>query len=62
MVVNVTSECGYSPQISALQEIYEVFRDKLIIAGFPSNDFGMQEPGTNAEIKTFCSLKYRDNR
>jgi glutathione peroxidase len=58
MVVNVASECGYTPQYQQLQEIFEEFADKLIIVGFPSNDFGNQEPGTNAEIKTFCSLKY----
>ena len=59
MVVNVASECGYTPQYQQLQEIYDEFKDKLVIVGFPSNDFGMQEPGSNAEIKTFCSLKYR---
>ena len=58
MVVNVASECGYTPQYQQLQELFEEFEDKLIIVGFPSNDFGNQEPSSNAEIKTFCSLKY----
>ena len=58
LVVNVASECGYTPQYQQLQELYEAFSDKLVIVGFPSNDFGAQEPGTNAEIKAFCSLKY----
>ena len=58
LVVNVASECGYTPQYQQLQELYEAFKDKLIIVGFPCNDFGAQEPGNNAEIKTFCTLKY----
>ncbi len=58
MVVNVASECGFTSQYQQLQEIYETFKDKLVIVGFPSNDFGSQEPGTNAEIKTFCSLNF----
>ena len=58
MVVNVASECGYTHQYQQLQEIFEEFKSELVIVGFPSNDFGTQEPGSNAEIKTFCSLKY----
>ena len=59
MVVNVASECGYTPQYQQLQELYEEFYDKFVIIGFPSNDFGKQEPGTNEEIKAFCSTRYR---
>ena len=59
LVVNVASRCGYTPQYSALESLYEKFKDKgLVILGFPANNFGAQEPGTNAEIKTFCSTKY----
>ncbi|GJM33118.1 MAG: glutathione peroxidase [Saprospiraceae bacterium] len=59
MVVNVASECGYTPQYQQLQELYEEFNDKLVIIGFPSNDFGDQEPGTNEEIKSFCTSRYQ---
>lgn len=58
MVVNVASECGFTPQYQQLQELYEEFQDKLMIVGFPSNDFGGQEPGTNEEIRAFCTLRY----
>ena len=58
MVVNVASECGFTPQYQQLQELYEEFQDKLTIVGFPSNDFGGQEPGTNEEIRAFCTLRY----
>ena len=59
LVVNVASRCGYTPQYTALEAIYEKYKDKgFLIAGFPANNFGAQEPGTNAEIKTFCSRKY----
>jgi glutathione peroxidase len=59
LVVNVASQCGYTPQYSALQAVYEKYKDQgLVILGFPANNFGQQEPGTNAEIKTFCSRKY----
>jgi glutathione peroxidase len=58
LVVNVASQCGYTPQYKGLESLYEKYKDKgFVILGFPSNDFE-QEPGTNAEIKTFCSLKY----
>lgn len=59
IVVNVASECGFTPQYQQLQELYEGFVDKLAIIGFPANNFGGQEPGTNKEIQKFCSLKYR---
>ena len=58
IVVNVASECGYTPQYQQLQELYEEFKDNLVIVGFPSNDFGAQEPGTNAEIQQFCTSVY----
>ncbi len=59
LVVNVASKCGYTPQYSALESTYEKYKDQgFVILGFPANNFGAQEPGTNAEIKTFCSTKY----
>ena len=59
MVVNVASRCGYTPQYSALESVYEKYKDKgLVIVGVPANNFGAQEPGTNEEIKTFCTRKY----
>src|SRR3984885_3649172 len=59
LVVNVASRCGFTPQYSALESIYEKYKDQgFVILGFPANNFGSQEPGTNAEIKNFCSAKY----
>jgi glutathione peroxidase len=59
LVVNVASRCGFTPQYTALESIYEKYKDQgFVILGFPANNFGGQEPGTNAEIKTFCSAKY----
>jgi glutathione peroxidase len=59
LIVNVASQCGYTPQYSALESIYEKYKDQgFVILGFPANNFGAQEPGTNAEIKTFCTRKY----
>jgi glutathione peroxidase len=59
LVVNVASRCGYTPQYSALESLYEKYKDQgFVIVGFPANNFGAQEPGTNEEIKTFCSRKY----
>lgn len=59
LIVNVASECGFTPQYEALQKIYEKYKDKgFEILAFPCNDFGAQEPGTNEEIKNFCSSKY----
>jgi glutathione peroxidase len=59
LMVNVASQCGYTPQYSALEALYEKYKDQgFVIAGFPANNFGAQEPGTNEEIKTFCSRKY----
>ena len=59
LMVNVASQCGYTPQYSALEAIYQKYKDQgFVILGFPANNFGQQEPGTNEEIKTFCSRKY----
>jgi glutathione peroxidase len=59
IVVNTASECGLTPQYKDLEAIYEQYKDKgLVIVGFPANNFGAQEPGTNAEIATFCQRNY----
>jgi glutathione peroxidase len=59
LLVNVASRCGFTPQYSALESLYEKYKDQgFVILGFPANNFGGQEPGTNAEIKSFCTLKY----
>lgn len=59
LVVNVASRCGYTPQYTALEALYEKYKDQgLVVAGFPANNFMWQEPGTDQEIKTFCSSKY----
>ena len=59
LVVNVASRCGFTPQYSALESTYEKYKDQgFVILGFPANNFGAQEPGTNEEIKTFCTRKY----
>jgi glutathione peroxidase len=59
LVVNVASRCGFTPQYSALESTYEKYKDQgFVILGFPANNFGKQEPGTNQEIKTFCQTKY----
>ena len=58
IIVNVASACGYTPQYQQLQEIYEAFKDKLVIVGFPANNFGGQEPGTNKDIRVFCTQRY----
>ena len=59
LVVNVASHCGYTPQYAGLEATHRKFKDKgLAVLGFPCNDFGAQEPGTNEEIKQFCSSKY----
>ena len=58
LIVNVASECGYTPQYKGLQELHSKYGDKLVVLGFPSNDFGGQEPGTQDEIKSFCEKNY----
>ena len=58
LLVNVASQCGYTPQYEGLQTLYETYSDSLVVLGFPSNDFLWQEPGSNSEIKTFCQRTY----
>jgi len=59
LLVNVASKCGYTPQYAGLEALYEKYKDRgLVIVGIPANNFAAQEPGTNAEIKTFCRNKY----
>lgn len=58
LVVNVASKCGYTPQYEGLQELYANYSDEVVILGFPANNFGGQEPGSNEEIKEFCSANY----
>jgi glutathione peroxidase len=58
LVVNTASKCGYTPQYEALEKVYEQYKDKLVIIGFPCNQFGGQEPGTNEEIVSFCKKNY----
>ena len=59
LVVNVASKCGLTPQYAGLEKLYEKYLDQgLVIVGVPANNFGAQEPGTNEEIKTFCTRKY----
>lgn len=59
MIVNVASKCGYTPQYEQLEAVYEKYKDKgFVIVGFPANNFMHQEPGTNEEIKEFCTLNY----
>src|SRR5260370_1163875 len=59
LIVNVASKCGFTPQYKALEAVYEKYKDKgFVVLGFPCNQFGAQEPGSNEEIKEFCSSKY----
>jgi glutathione peroxidase len=59
LLVNVASRCGFTPQYAGLESLYEKYKDRgFVIVGIPANNFGGQEPGTNQEIKTFCSAKY----
>lgn len=58
MIVNTASECGYTPQYEGLEKLYEGYKDKLVVIGFPANNFGGQEPGSNVEIASFCSKNY----
>ncbi len=60
LVVNTASKCGYTPQYEGLQTVYSKYKDQgFYVLGFPANNFGGQEPGADAEIKEFCSLKYK---
>ena len=58
LIVNTASECGYTKQYSDLEKLSEKYKDKLVVIGYPANNFGGQEPGTNAEISTFCKKNY----
>lgn len=59
LIVNVASKCGYTPQYKGLEGLYEKYqKDGLVVLGVPANDFGKQEPGTEAEIQKFCTSKY----
>jgi glutathione peroxidase len=58
MVVNTASKCGNTPQYDELEKLYEKYKDKLVIIGFPANNFGSQEPGSNEEIAEFCKKNY----
>ena len=61
LVVNTASKCGYTPQYEGLEKVYEQYKDKLVIIGFPCNQFGGQEPGSNEEIASFCKKNYGVN-
>jgi len=58
LIVNTASKCGYTPQYKELEQLYTQYKEKLVIVGFPANNFGAQEPGTNAEINEFCQKNY----
>ena len=58
MIVNTASMCGNTPQYAELEKMYETYKTKLVIVGFPANNFGAQEPGSNSEIKEFCTKNY----
>lgn len=58
LVVNTASKCGFTPQYAGLEKLYETYKDELVIVGFPANNFGQQEPGTNEDIKSFCTKNY----
>ena len=58
LIVNTASECGYTPQYKELEELYKKHGDKVTVLGFPANNFGGQEPGTEAQIATFCEKNY----
>jgi len=58
LIVNTASKCGYTPQYAGLEQLYEKYQKTLVIVGFPANNFGGQEPGSNSEIQTFCQKNY----
>lgn len=58
LIVNTASECGYTPQYKQLQELWEAKKNDIVIIGFPANNYGRQEPGSNSEIATFCEKNY----
>lgn len=60
LIVNTASECGFTPQYQGLQELYSKYKEKgLVVLGFPSNDYGAQEPGSDQQIQQFCDLKFK---
>ena len=59
LIVNTASQCGFTPQFAGLQTLWQAYQDQgLVVLGFPSNQFGAQDPGPNAEIESFCQLNY----
>ncbi|MFT3949788.1 MAG: glutathione peroxidase [Agriterribacter sp.] len=58
LIVNTASKCGFTPQYKDLEMLYKTYKDKLVVIGFPANNFKEQEPGTNTEIKEFCQKNY----
>jgi glutathione peroxidase len=58
LIVNVASQCGYTPQYADLEKLHETYGNKLVVLGFPANNFGSQEPGTNLQIAEFCKKNY----
>ena len=58
LIVNVASKCGYTPQYADLQKLHEEYGEKVVVLGFPANNFGSQEPGTHADIAAFCERNY----
>ena len=58
LIVNTASKCGFTPQYADLQKLADQYKDKVVVVGFPANNFGQQDPGTNSEIKEFCKARY----
>jgi glutathione peroxidase len=58
LIVNVASKCGFTPQYADLEKLHESFGDKVVVMGFPANNFGSQEPGTNLQIAEFCQKNF----
>jgi glutathione peroxidase len=58
LIVNTASKCGYTPQYTELEALHQKYKDKLVVIGFPANNFGQQEPGTNTQIGEFCKKNY----
>ena len=58
LIVNVASKCGFTPQYTGLEQLFEELKENVVVLGFPCNQFGAQEPGDSEEIKKFCSLNY----
>ncbi|RYU89335.1 glutathione peroxidase [Mucilaginibacter terrigena] len=58
LIVNTASKCGFTPQYAELQKLADQFKDKVVVVGFPANNFGGQEPGTNSEVKEFCQKNF----